>query len=1212
MANWRDIFAGIFRLPVAGARIGRGNLPKDYYLIGTPQHHAGRGLDWLRQRPRKKALVFSVDLEQIRSSAVALMRGPVIHVAGTRDLPLVPISEVPMATLARPAILLLLAVALSCATARAARADTSIVFNNASHGYVTTQYQSEGVVFAVGPGGAGFQPYQIQTPTLGPVLSITTLSGDFPSTELWGQFPKTPSQNLSFAVGDYGSTSHALELDAVDASGNVVVTAQVTTQGGAAPVTLSVHSVAANITFFHLFVPPSAYTDPFARNFVASMTFDSPTTAPDFALIVGVLPQSTIVLSPGDAYPVQLTLERLSGSSGPIAIAVDGLPPGVTAALSPPSPESGASGSGIAMQLGAPPGTAAGSGVMTIVATPSSASAGIVPHSYDVPINVLGIDTPQVQGIEVTQGIQCAGFNAQADPPCQTALGVSARSGYGTTATYNGVPLAPNILTVARVFADVKGAPAGGIAGFSALLHGFDGSGREFTGSPLLPVFSPAVLIDSQSPSVVAPEQLSTSAAFEFVLPWSWTQSGPISLKAELLAPVPSFSQAPAATWCSDPTTCVPLNALTLANVNFVQFAEPGEGLILPLSVTWGFTPPNPLPPPVPAVLANAAKLTPDAIFSFPNYIASLDISWIANQCPGVFGNACSSRSSRSSHVLDKLNHWYKQQSSLPTPNWLQFYSLVLGVEAGSLPNGENDLGMESSSENSTIAIAVVDSTRPLTSVAHEIGHALGRVHASPCQTPTSGPVGTYETWPPDQQGFIQGIGLDVGTPPPFTINAPGLGSEPKQWFDFMGYCANPNDTDLWISVKGWNEVISHLGQLNGIASASSAMASAPSGCPSPALWVTASLAEDGDVDLLSVGTYSYAAQPDGSASPYTLVVRDGSGNVIGTTSMMEAMFHIDHEAAMGVRLEAAMAAADAASIEIVRDGRVLAARSRSTVPLTLRVTRVVANKDDGGVNVAWTMTTRDGPGISVDVDYSADGGTTWQTVFSGYDRTGVTLPGSVLAASASGRVRVRANDGFSDASAVSETFAESGAPPYAVITQPRPDASIQSDVSLPISGFAFDDRHIPLTGASLQWFAVSPGAAPSLLGSGGRMTVADLRPGVEALELVATDRAGRQGTARIPVTVTSGLRFLELGVPTTLPADVNILSFRVRASQPGVLTVRTPDQDASAARIFPVDRTTRIVSVPVAAGAAPIQLRLTLVADGTEVERPITILRLP
>ena len=553
MANWRDIFAGIFRLPVAGARVLVGNLPKDYYLIGTPQHHAGRGLDWLRQRPRKKALVFSVDLEQIRSSAVALMRGPVIHVAGTRDSPLVPISEVPMATLARPAILLLLAVALSCATARAARADTSIVFNNASHGYVTTQYQSEGVVFAVGPGGAGFQPYQIQTPTLGPVLSITTLSGDFPSTELWGQFPKTPSQNLSFAVGDYGSTSHALELDAVDASGNVVVTAQVTTQGGAAPVTLSVHSVAANITFFHLFVPPSAYTDPFARNFVASMTFDSPTTAPDFALIVGVLPQSTIVLSPGDAYPVQLTLERLSGSSGPIAIAVDGLPPGVTAALSPPSPESGASGSGIAMQLGAPPGTAAGSGVMTIVATPSSASAGIVPHSYDVPINVLGIDTPQVQGIEVTQGIQCAGFNAQADPPCQTALGVSARSGYGTTATYNGVPLAPNILTVARVFADVKGAPAGGIAGFSALLHGFDGSGREFTGSPLLPVFSPAVLIDSQSPSVVAPEQLSTSAAFEFVLPWSWTQSGPISLKAELLAPVPSFSQAPAATWCSDP-----------------------------------------------------------------------------------------------------------------------------------------------------------------------------------------------------------------------------------------------------------------------------------------------------------------------------------------------------------------------------------------------------------------------------------------------------------------------------------------------------------------------------------------------------------------------------------------------------------------------------------------------------------------------------------
>ena len=96
--------------------------------------------------------------------------------------------------------------------------------------------------------------------------------------------------------------------------------------------------------------------------------------------------------------------------------------------------------------------------------------------------------------------------------------------------------------------------------------------------------------------------------------------------------------------------------------------------------------------------------------------------------------------------------------------------------------------------------------SRPATSVAHEIQHALGRPHASSgCVTD---PRQAGEAWPPDNLGFLQGIGL-VSTPGsgggrgPYKIIArSGAPGGPGEVYDLMGYCAA--ETQTTISPKGW------------------------------------------------------------------------------------------------------------------------------------------------------------------------------------------------------------------------------------------------------------------------------------------------------------------------------------------------------------------------------------------------------------------------
>ena len=111
----------------------------------------------------------------------------------------------------------------------------------------------------------------------------------------------------------------------------------------------------------------------------------------------------------------------------------------------------------------------------------------------------------------------------------------------------------------------------------------------------------------------------------------------------------------------------------------------------------------------------------------------------------------------------------------------------------------------------SGIAAIVQDTGRPLTSVAHEVSHLCGRLHASGASLSNgvvipTGAQAPFESWPPDQLGFMQGVGFNNVTG---NVSYPQRFNHPEtagfqQFFDYMSYAANPNDSDAWLSPRGW------------------------------------------------------------------------------------------------------------------------------------------------------------------------------------------------------------------------------------------------------------------------------------------------------------------------------------------------------------------------------------------------------------------------
>ena len=505
-------------------------------------------------------------------------------------------------------------------------------------------------------------------------------------------------------------------------------------------------------------------------------------------------------------------------------------------------------------------------------------------------------------------------------------------------------------------------------------------------------------------------------------------------------------------------------------------------------------------------------------------------------------------------------------------------------------------------------AISATDN-RPMTSVAHEVGHLLGRPHAG---CPTSGSqVG--EPWLPDGVGLVQGIGLDdrpgsggasafrilASSPIVTSASCPTATSDCSvsmmpQFTDWMSYCVL-GETSSWISTRNWTALMNSM-RVGATAPPTGVGSARP---PSLRAGSSTTLLVIGHVDgddarITAVQPGLLGPTPPDTGSPLRIVVRDRNGSVLSSTP---TTIHPPSEPGNPSLVNTEVPAPPtSARVELVRDGRVLAARARSAHTPTIKILvpngKTIGAK--GTVTVRWRAADIDGDALTATVQYAADG--------KHYRAVGVTrastmrLPAALFARSTRGRIRVIVNDGFSDASAISRRLASTGAAPSVRISYPTDKLTIANDGAITLAGEAHDDAGKAIGGRRLRWYATA-----KRLGTGARLTVRGLPTGTRRVRLVAIDRFGRRAATSIRLRVfATPPQFTVLRTPARLSRRARTARLRVATAIPATLTV--------GGRRYNVDRTVRTITIAFRQTASVAVLRLRLHAAGKTTVRIVRI----
>ena len=1116
---------------------------------------------------------------------------------------------------ARRALALALCGAL-CHAASAAAAETVIGFDDLPAGTdVTTQYRSgdssRSVVFSAygNPPNVPRAEVEAGARSSPNVARVRRCYGEFCNDTIRGEFRDAGGNGVTHAfVRVHVGGAQGSWVLTVERAGKPELTSLPVTTGAGSPVTtpITLSVTDRSITAFRLRGPGS----------MDDVAFDSldpgqPPPPPDFALtrdFTGSLdPSGEVGLAPGHESVVRLKVDRFNGSGGDIGFDVSGLPQGVTAQVEPPALGGSTSGT-VLVRLRAGAGAPPSTGVVTMRAVPSGPGAGPGPRSVDAVVRVIGRYDLRVTGIEINQGIQSELLPCFDAVLCRSNLSLPFRATPASTAPvpYQGVPLVKHKKTVARVFANVRvpAHPDGvDVANVDVKLYGYGAGGKPLPGSPLLAdggartVSSGTIGVPGGGagmPWVTFEDRADAGGSFEYTLPDAWTEQNRLTLRAQLVPPLTFIGTTDAE---CETAECVANNVFTLAGAPFYP-----TGYVS---------------------VATIAMPNPREFFTFPAPGAALGLTEL--WWPLADGELYYDR--RFHDAVVPFNYADKDEALSTIEDYADEHDggcargnlcadIVLGLFSPSVDGG----GVSNSSFPGQ---TVMNLTRT-PSIAHELSHNLGRPHSGP-DCPTAG-----EDWPPDQQGKIQGIGLDTrarsgGRYPVIAPGGLGAAGRLDRFYDYMSYCHQdgdgkpglPGDADRWTSVRGQYANVALL-QLVGATNCRiprggpwldpflallarscpkglRAPAAAIAGPPAPRLRVQARAADSGAVTIDRVKPIAGRPQAPPAQSPFQLLVRGAGGNVVSQVAMTARRGDTPV-----TFLSAEADAPGATSVEIVGAAGVLARRARSAAIPRVRVLAPRAGARIGGgrrATVRWRGTDADGGALTAKVDYSANDGRSWRTVYTGPSTGRATVPGTLFAGSDRGRLRVRVSDGFSEGAAVSGRLRAAGRPPAVSISSPARGRRVRADAAVYLSASAYDDASARLTGGALRWFA-----GRRLLGRGPRVSATGLPPGRRRLRVVARDRRGREGSASVVVRVARVTpQFLRLGRPARVARNARRVVLRVTSSVPATLR--------AGGRRHPVSRRPRRVAVRVRPGAGRLSLPLRLSAYGRSRS---VVLRIP
>lgn len=393
---------------------------------------------------------------------------------------------------------------------------------------------------------------------------------------------------------------------------------------------------------------------------------------------------------------------------------------------------------------------------------------------------------------------------------------------------------------------------------------------------------------------------------------------------------------------------------------------------------------------------------------------------------------------------------------------------------------------------------------------SHEFGHAAGRFHTN-CTGGEGGPANDFPysggRISQESSGNNAFYGLDVRTQ---SVHATGVG-------DLMGYCR-----PRWPSDWTYTHIRDHL-----VDRYDSSLASATA---QPLLVMAGEEAVfvSGAVSLtVPAGEIHSLYAVDSPASFPAPTPGDYAIRLIGSQGELLAEYPFAPErpsegANDSGLFSLALAWHPAARrIILLREGQEILSRMASGHPPTVNVLTPNGGETLGGESVVaqWSAGDPDGDPLRFAVQYSVDGGATWQTLVTDWPSLSYEIRLDTLAGTSQGRIRILASDGFFTARDQSAAVfqVERHAPRVTIMPSAYSHLYVGQQTVV-LDGSAFDAESGFLAGAALTWVSDRAG----YLGSGSSLSISasSLAEGNHSIELRAQDADGQVGRTSVPLTI--------------------------------------------------------------------------------------------